>query len=143
MEDNIKHKEVTNLLIKAFFQVYNTLGHGFIEKVYEKAMAVEARRLGLTVKRQLPIKVYYCDTIVGEYYPDLSINDVVLVEIKAIDKLMTRHDAQLINYLKATTYEVGLLLNSGPKADFRRRILDNHRKGDLSWHYRKSNLKDP
>ncbi len=135
MDEEYKHKEITNLLIKAFFRVYNTLGHGFIEKVYEKAMAIEACKLGLKVRRQLPVKVFYDGLVVGNYFPDLSINDVVLVEVKALEKLMNRHDAQLINYLKATPYEIGLLLNFGPKAEFRRRILDNNRKGTLSWHH--------
>ena len=132
--DNFKHKETTNLLIKAFFKVYSTLGHGFIEKVYENAMVIEARSLGLQVKQQQPISVFYADTIVGEYIADFIVNSAVIVELKAVSKLTEVHEAQLMNYLKATPYEIGLLLNFGPKVEFQRRIMDNNRKGNLSWY---------
>ena len=126
--DSFKHKETTNLLIKAFFKVYNTLGHGFIEKVYENAMVIEARSLGLQIKQQQPISVFYGDTVVGEYITDFIVNSAVIVELKAVSKLTELHEAQLMNYLKATPYEIGLLLNFGIKAEFQRRIMDNNRK---------------
>ncbi len=121
------------MLIGAFFRVYNALGHGFLEKVYENALAIEARKLGLEVEQQMPTKVYYGGNIVGEYFADLAINNEIIVELKSARAIAPEHEAQLINYLKATHFEVGLLLNFGLKPEFRRRILDNNRKGTFSW----------
>lgn len=128
-----KHKELTQQIIKGFYAVYNRLGYGFLEKVYENALAIELRKAGLTTVQQAPIKVYYAGTVVGEYYADLLIEDVVLVELKAVRALAPEHEAQLLNYLKATPCEVGLLLNFGPKPDIKRKVYDNERKGDLTW----------
>ena len=138
--DTLKHREITELLIKVFFRVYNTLGHGFLEKICENAMAIEASKLGLEIMQQLPIEVHYGRTVVGEYYADLAVNDKVIIELKTVVKLTEAHEAQLMNYLKATSYEVGLLLNFGTKAEFRRRVMDNNRKGNLSWYFGKSGL---
>jgi len=121
------------MLIGAFFRVYNALGHGFLEKGYENALAIEARKLGLEVEQQMPTKVYYGGNIVGEYFADLAINNEIIVELKSARAIAPEHEAQLINYLKATHFEVGLLLNFGLKPEFRRRILDNNRKGTFSW----------
>ncbi|MDM7995205.1 MAG: GxxExxY protein [Acidobacteriota bacterium] len=121
------------MLIGAFFRVYNALGHGFLEKVYENALAIEARKLGLEVEQQMPTKVYYGGNIVGEYFADLAINNEIIVELKSARAITPEHEAQLINYLKAIHFEVGLLLNFGLKPEFRRRILDNNRKGTFSW----------
>jgi len=132
--DGLKHGETTDLLIKAFFQVYNTLGHGFLEKVYENAMIIEAGKLGLNIAKQVPIQVIYGGSAVGEYCADLVADQKVIVELKVARKLAPGHEAQLMNYLKATPYEVGLLLNFGERPEFSRRIMDNNRKGSLSWH---------
>lgn len=132
--DKLKHGETTDLLIKAFFQVYNTLGHGFIEKVYENAMVIEARKLGLNIKQQVPIQVSYGGKTIGEYCVDLIADNKVIVELKVAKKLVPEHEAQLLNYLKSTAYEVGLLLNFGERPEFSRRVMDNKRKGSLSWH---------
>ncbi len=121
------------MLIGAFFRVYNALGHGFLEKVYENALAIEARKLGLEVEQQMPTNVYYVVNIVGEYFAYLAINNEIIVELKSARAIAPEHEAQLINYLKATHFEVGLLLNFGLKPEFRRRILDNNRKGTFSW----------
>jgi GxxExxY protein len=128
-----KHKATTGLIIRAFYTVYNTLGYGFLERVYESALAIELRKLGLHVQTQAPIEVYYDDQVVGEYFADLLVGEKVIVEIKAVRKLAEAHEAQLLNYLKATPYEVGLLLNFGPKAELKRKVYDNERKGSLSW----------
>lgn len=133
MENPYKHQDITELIIKAFYVVYNTLGYGFSEKVYENALAFELRRLGLKVVQQAPIRVYYAGELVGEYFADLLIADVVLVELKAVHALAESHEAQLLNYLKGTLYEVGLLLNFGPKPQMKRKAFDNERKGGLSW----------
>jgi len=128
-----KHKDITELIIRAFYTVYNTLGYGFLEKVYQNALVIEMRKLGLEVIPEALIKVYYNGQVVGEYFADLLVAGVVLVEIKAVRTLAPEHEAQLLNYLKATPYEVGLLLNFGPKPQIKRKVYDNERKGDLSW----------
>ena len=128
-----KHKALTETIIGAFYTVYNTLGYGFLEKVYENALAIELRALGLKVEQQARIAVYYAGEVVGEYYADLLINDTVILELKATRTLASEHEAQLLNYLKATPYEVGLLLNFGPKPEIKRKTYDNDRKGDLGW----------
>ena len=122
------HEEVTGAIIKAFYTVYNTLGYGFLEKVYENALLHELTKLGLEVDQQMPIKVHYDGCLVGEYFADLVVEGCVIVEIKAAESLHPAHTAQLLNYLKATDIEVGLLLNFGPKPEFARRIFTNDRK---------------
>lgn len=133
MENPYKHQDITEIIIKAFYVVYNTLGYGFSEKVYENALALELRRMGLKVMQQAPIRVYYAGELVGEYFADLIVADAVLVELKAVHELAELHEAQLLNYLKATLFEVGLLLNFGPKPQVKRKIFDNERKGALLW----------
>ncbi|HNS02989.1 MAG TPA: GxxExxY protein [Anaerolineae bacterium] len=133
MEDQFKHSDVTELIIQAFYVVYNTLGYGFSEKIYENAMVLELRRRGLKVIQQASLRVYYAGEVVGEYFADLLVADAVIVELKAVQVLLDQHDAQLLNYLKATAYEVGLLLNFGVKAQVKRKAFDNDRKGGLSW----------
>jgi GxxExxY protein len=128
-----KYSDLTGIIIGAFFQVHKELGYGFSEKVYENALTIVLREQGLNVKQQVPIKVYFHNQVVGEYIADMIINDVVLLEFKAAQKLNDDHAAQLLNYLKSTEIEVGLLLNFGPQAEFRRKIYDNQRKGSLSW----------
>jgi GxxExxY protein len=128
-----KYSDLTGIIIDAFFQVHKELGYGFSEKVYENALTIVLREQGLNVKQQVPIKVYFHNQVVGEYIADMIINDVVLLELKAAQKLNDDHAAQLLNYLKSTEIEVGLLLNFGPQAEFRRKIYDNQRKGSLSW----------
>lgn len=130
----LKHGEVTDVILKAFYRVYNELGYGFLEKVYENSMAIAARKLGLAVQQQVPIVVYFDNEAVGEYVADLLVNDLVIVELKAVKLLADEHEAQLLNYLKATPYEVGLLLNFGPKPQHKRKVFDNSIKGGLSWY---------
>lgn len=109
------------------------MGFGFSEKVYQAALAILLEEPGLAVEQQKPIRAYFHGKIVGEYISDMVVNGVVLLELKSVDKLVAAHDAQMLNYLKATEIEVGLLLNFGPQAEFRRKIYDNSRKGTLSW----------
>ncbi len=124
----MKHQELTDRIICCFYNVYNKLGYGFLEKVYEKAMLIELGKTGLTAQAQAPIKVNYDGQLVGEYQADLLIENRVIVELKAVRDLTVEHEAQLLNYLKATAVEVGLLLNFGPKAEVKRKVFDNHRK---------------
>lgn len=97
-------------------------------------MAMEGARLGLRIQQQIEINVIYHGTVIGEYTADLLANELVIAELKVARALAPKHEAQLMNYLKATPYEVGLLLNFGDKPEFRRRVLDNSRKGNLSWY---------
>lgn len=122
------HSELTSNIINAFYTVNNTLGFGFLEKVYENAMCIELRKKNLKVDQQKNIKVYYDELKVGDYFADLLINDLVIVELKAAESLCHDHELQLINYLKATNIEVGLLLNFGKKAEFKRKIFTNNNK---------------
>lgn len=119
------HKEISDKIIKAFYNVYNSLGYGFLEKVYENSMMIELRKLGLTVQRQVPIKVFYEEQLVGEYFADIIVEGNIIVELKATENLCEAHEFQLINYLKATELEIGLLLNFGKKPQFRRKIFTN------------------
>ena len=126
--ENYKHSEITDIILKCFYNVYNQLGYGFLEKVYEKAMFIELRNFNLFAERQKQIKVYYKQQIVGEYYADLIVSETVIIEIKAAESLCEEHEFQLINYLKATEIEVGLLLNFGKKPEVKRKIFSNELK---------------
>lgn len=125
IRDNYKHTEITENVLKAFFKVYNTLGYGFLEKVYENALFIELRSMGLYVEKQKQIKVHYEEHEVGIYFADLIISEVVIVELKASENLCEEDELQLINYLKATDIEVGLLLNFGKKPEFKRKVFSN------------------
>lgn len=124
----IFHKEITGKILEAFFTVYNELGYGFLEKVYERAMQIELKKLGVSVTAQVPIPVYYDENLVGEYYADLLVENKVIVELKAANGIVDQFEAQLLNYLKATEIEVGLLLNFGPEPQHLRRVFSNTRK---------------
>jgi GxxExxY protein len=128
-----KHSELTSKILSAFFQIHKEMGFGFSEKVYESALEVLLQEIGLIPARQKEILVYYHGRVVGEYKADMIVNGVVLLEIKSVEKLMDAHDAQLLNYLKSTELEVGLLLNFDRQAEFHRKIYDNSRKGTLTW----------
>ena len=128
-----KHTDITEQIIKAFYTVYNTLGYGFLERVYRNSFAIELRKMGLKVITEASIVVCYAGELVGEYQADLLVADAVIVELKAVKKLVEEHEAQLLNYLKATPYEVGLLLNFGPQPEIKRKAFDNSRKGTMQW----------
>ncbi len=122
------HSDITDRIIKAYYAVHNKLGYGFLEKVYQNALCIELRKMGFRVEKQKPIKVSYDSEIVGEYYADVIVNDLVILELKAAEGLVEEHERQLLNYLKATEIEVGLLLNFGVKAQFKRKIFMNANK---------------
>ncbi|MDZ4807952.1 MAG: GxxExxY protein [Bacteroidota bacterium] len=124
----MKHEAITEKIIEAFYKVYNTLGYGFLEKVYLNAMFIELKAMGFKVEMGKRILVYYFGNIVGDYNADLIVEDVVAVELKASEALVEDNEYQLINYLKATTLEVGLLLNFGKKPQVKRKIFDNDKK---------------
>lgn len=125
------HKSITEDILKVYYDIYNQLGYGFLEKVYQNAMFFELRNKGYDVKAQSPIKVYLKGQLIGEYYADLIIDNKIIVELKACELLMSVHIAQLMNYLKATEVEVGLLLNFGEEPEFKRIIYSNDRKNNL------------
>ncbi len=118
----------TDFVIKCFYKVYNTLGYGFLEKVYEKAFIVELQRHGIDCVRQAPINVYYEGTLVGEYFADILINGESILELKAAECIMPEHETQLVNYLKATSIEVGYVFNFGAHPQFIRSVFSNSRK---------------
>ncbi len=129
----LKHKDITDKILNAFFKiVYPQLGYGFMEKVYENALYLALQEMGFDVEQQAKIAVYFHGQAVGEYYCDLLVGNAVIVELKAAQQITEEHKAQLLNYLRATPYEVGLVLNFGPKPDFVRKAFDNTRK-TITW----------
>mgnify|MGYP000754843122 CR=1 FL=1 len=122
------YQELTSKIISCFYKVYNSLGFGFLEKVYENALMIELKKNNLAVEKQKQIKVFYEDNLVGEYFADLVVEDKIIIELKAAEILIEEHELQLINYLKATDMEVGLLLNFGKKPEVRRKIFSNNKK---------------
>ncbi|MFM9988024.1 GxxExxY protein [Flavobacterium sp.] len=122
------HKDLTDLILKTYYEVYNELGYGFLEKVYQNALYFELKNKGLYVVPQKKIKVYYKNIEVGDYYADLMINDTIILELKAADYIVEEFENQLLNYLRGTNCEVGLLLNFGKKPEFRRKVFENKRK---------------
>lgn len=131
-ERGLEHADLTQKIIGVFYEVYNELGQGFLESVYEAAMVKALRDVGLRAERQWPIEVRFRGEVVGEFRADVLIEGRVIVEIKAARALESAHEAQLLNYLRATSIEVGLLTNFGPKPEFRRFAFANNRKLGLS-----------
>jgi GxxExxY protein len=113
--------------------VHTELGYGFSERVYQNAFAIALREAGMKVDKQIPIKVHFRRRLVGEFFADMLVDEVILLEHKAVDSIMEEHEAQLLNYLKATEIEVGYVMNFGKSASFKRKILDNENKGSLRW----------
>jgi GxxExxY protein len=123
-----KHSTLTSAIINAFYRVYNQLGYGFLEKVYENALAHELRKRDHHVEQQAPIDVHYDGISVGVYFADLCVDHTVIVEIKVAETLVAAHEAQSLNYLKATRADVGLLLNFGPQPQVKRKIYETARR---------------
>ena len=134
--DRFKYKEITGIILRSFYEVYNELGDGFLESVYENALYIVLTGYGLYVESQKDISVFFRGKVIGDFKADLIINEKVIVELKAVRILNPAHEAQLINYLKATNIEVGLLLNFGVKPEFKRFVYDN--KKNISDNQRKS-----
>ena len=121
-------EKLTDKILKMFFKVHHELGFGFLEKVYKNALYMELKEAGIACETEKPIEVYYKDKVIGQFYADIVVEDRVILELKATKSLCSEHEYQLINYLKATNQEVGLLLNFGQKPEFRRKIFTNDRK---------------
>ncbi|MGH9602131.1 MAG: GxxExxY protein, partial [Terriglobales bacterium] len=124
----LKHRELTEKIIGVFYDVYNELGHGFLESVYQSAMEIALRDAGLRVEREVAIPVWFRSTDVGNFKADLLVEGCVLLELKTAQAIDRAHEAQIMNYLRATEIEVGLLFNFGPKPQFRRLVFENERK---------------
>lgn len=124
----MKYEELTGKIIKIFYEVYNELGHGFLESVYEKALRIALTDAGIAVMEKEKIKVWFRSQEVGTFEPDILVGSCVIIEIKAGRALDAAHEAQLLNYLRATQIEVGLLLHFGPKPAMKRLVFDNQRK---------------
>jgi GxxExxY protein len=127
-----KHEEVTRVAIGVFFEVYNELGYGFLESVYREAMVIALRAAGLTIEKELSLRVRFRDRVIGEFRIDLLVSGSVILELKAVRSLEASHEAQLLNYLRASVLEVGLLLNFGPKPQVKRLAFSNWRKSGFS-----------
>jgi len=125
---DLLNSDLTDAILKTFYDVYNELGYGFLEKVYQNSMYLELSARGFKVEAQKQIKVLYKGIEVGEYYADLVVNDLVILELKAADAIVKEFEWQLLNYLRGTNMEVGLLLNFGRKPEFIRRVFENSRK---------------
>ena len=125
-----KHQNsiLTDAILCCFYSVYNTLGYGFLEKVYQRALCLELENRGISAVAEAPITVLYRDQVVGEYFCDVLVENNVILEIKATNGLIAKHEAQLLNYLKATSIEVGLLLNFGPDPQVKRKVYSNNGK---------------
>ena len=124
----LKHSELTEKIIGVFFDVYNELGHGFLEAVYAEAMALALAAAGLDVRREVEIPVWFRGKLIGDFRADLVVEEAVVLELKAVRAIDQAFEKQLLNYLRATQFEIGLILNFGPKPEFRRLVFENARK---------------
>lgn len=122
------HNDVTDKIFYCFYQVYNKLQYGYLEKVYKNALVIELKKQGLLVETEKKLSVYYDNILVGVYFADIIVNDLVILELKTVDTLLEEHFNQLKSYLRSTHMEVGLLLNFGPKAEFKRCLFTNDKK---------------
>jgi GxxExxY protein len=123
MNESYLYSDITEVIIKCYYKVYNKLGYGFLEKVYEKAMLIELQNEDFRCLQQCPIDVFYESSKVGFYIADIIVEGKIIIEIKAAENLSEAHETQLTNYLKATEIEVGLLLNFGKKPSFKRKVF--------------------
>ena len=128
MKTDLKHGLITDQILKVFYEVYNELGHGFLESVYHRALVLALESVGLRICSRVDIPVWFRGTKIGHFEADVLVENCVLLELKAARTLDSAHRAQLLNYLRATEIEVGLLLNFGEKPEFKRVIFDNLNK---------------
>ena len=131
MDIGLLYKEETDSIIAAFYDVYNALGYVYLEKVYQNALCQELKDRGFDCESQPHVEVFFKGCKVGDYYPDLVVNDCIILELKTAESICHEHEAQLLNYLRSTSIEIGLLLNFGERPQFVRRILTNDRKKNL------------
>jgi GxxExxY protein len=121
----MEHEKVTETIIGSAYRVYNKMGFGFLESVYEKCLLIELHRAGLDTEAQKPVTVYYEGEVVGEFVADIIVNDAVIIELKSVRRIIKDHEVQLVNYLVATGKPVGLILNFGErKVEIKRKVKD-------------------
>lgn len=128
IDSEYKHSELTDLIIGVFYDVYNELGFGFLESVYRNSLRLALIQKGLTVDQEVEVSVFFRGQNVGDFRADLVVNRTILLELKTADRIIPAHEAQVLNYLRSTALEIGLILNFGPKPQVRRLLLDNSRK---------------
>lgn len=131
----MQYANITEQIIAAAFKVHNTLGFGYLEKVYENALMIELRKRGLFAQQQMPVPVYYEDELVGDYNADILVENCIIVELKAVENLHPKHEVQLVNYLTAIRLDVGLLINFGDRVTIKRKYRVYRPKGstDNDW----------
>ena len=128
----MKHQEITAKIIECAYKVHNTLGFGFLETVYQNSFLIELIKVGLRSEKEKKIQVYYDNQLVGDYMADIIVEDKVILELKSVKDLHPAHEAQLINYLKATGIEVGLLINFGESVEIKRKVFSHQPPEDCS-----------
>ena len=128
----LKHSELSKKIIAAAYNVHNELGYGFVEKVYKNALAIELQETGVKCAVEVPLKVLYHEKVVGDYYADMIVDDKIIVEVKAVSDLEPVHEVQLVNYLKATGLQIGLLINFGKSVKVKRRMFGYDGDTDLN-----------
>ena len=124
MKKDYKYKEITEKIIGFAYIVHNELGYGFLEKVYKNALIIEIKKAGLIAEAEVPLKIYYHNQIIGEYYSDIIVEKKIIIEVKAVKEIIPIHEVQLLNYLKATGLEIGLLINFGNSVGIKRKIFN-------------------
>jgi len=128
IDSNYKHSELTDTIIGVFYEVYNELGFGFLESVYRNSLRLALLQKGLSVEQEVPVTVFFREQNVGDFRADLVVNGALLLELKTAENIIAAHESQVLNYLRSTALELGLVLNFGPKPQVRRLLLDNARK---------------
>ncbi|MBC8205905.1 MAG: GxxExxY protein [Kiritimatiellales bacterium] len=121
----MEHKELIEKIIGCAYQVYNKMGFGFLESIYEKCLMIELKKAGLAAESQVPIRVEYNDEIVGEFFADILVEGIIILELKSVTRIVRAHEIQVVNYLAATHKEIGLILNfSATKVEVKRKVRD-------------------
>jgi GxxExxY protein len=128
IDSNYKHSELTEAIIGVFYEVYNELGFGFLESVYRNSLRLALLEKGLSVEQEVAVSVFFRGHNVGDFRADLIVNGTILLELKTAEQIIAAHESQVLNYLRSTALELGIILNFGPKPQVRRLLLDNSRK---------------
>jgi GxxExxY protein len=128
VDNNFKYSELTDMVIGVFYDVYNELGFGFLESVYRNALRLALLEKGLTIEEEVTVSVFFRGQNVGDFRADLVVRGVLLLELKTAERIVPAHEAQLLNYLRSISLELGLILNFGPRPQVRRLVLKNARK---------------
>jgi GxxExxY protein len=134
IDSKYKHSELTDLIIAVFYEVYNELGFGFLESVYRKSLCLALLQKGVSVEQEVPVTVFFRGQNVGDFRADLVVDRTILLELKTAEQIVAAHESQVLNYLRSTALELGLILNFGPKPQVRHLLLDNSRKHAKSHH---------